>query len=541
MTGAAVEVQLTEEPAAAAAAIAELVSDGVAGRLFAGDATLWGPDAEAEASIRLGWIDAFERADELLDEIDGLRASLLKRGVDRVVLCGMGGSSLAPEIIARRDWAALTVLDSTHPGTVRRVLGGDLSRTVLVVSSKSGTTVETRSHLAAFEQRFREAGIDAASRIVVVTDPGSPLEAAAQEAGYRVFPADPNVGGRFSALTAFGLVPAALAGADARALIAEARAAAPVLAVDEPGNPALRLAAALAAGLPARYACALTEAEVRPAGLGDWIEQLVAESTGKQGLGVLPLALADGAPELHGAMPAAAILVALSPEAVNLPATETSVTAVGPLGAQFLLWEAATSVLCRLMGVNPFDQPDVEAAKVAARAAMAPGAQEDRPLAVLTGEAEGTEVLATPGGATGLPEQATPDEALSALRESIPEGGYLAVQAYLDAGALRGPVAELRDRLAAALGVPVSLGWGPRFLHSTGQLHKGGPRIGAFLQLLDIPEADEPIPGLEMSFGALIAAQARGDREVLQSRGRPVLALRSPDPGALVRALIERL
>jgi len=541
MTGAAVEVQLTKEPAAAAAAIVDLVSDGVAGRLFAGDATLWGPAAEAEASIRLGWIDAFEHADELLDEIDRLRASLLERGVDRVVLCGMGGSSLAPEIIARRDWAALTVLDSTHPATVRRVLGGDLSRTVLVVSSKSGTTVETRSHLAAFERRFRDAGIDAASRIVIVTDPGSPLEVAAQEAGYRVFPADPNVGGRFSALTAFGLVPAALAGADARALIEEASAAAPALAADEPGNPALRLAAALAAGLPARYACVLTEAEVRPAGLGDWIEQLVAESTGKQGLGVLPLALADGAPELHGGMPTAATLVTLSPEAVNLPATQTSVSAMGPLGAQFLLWEAATAVLCRLIGVNPFDQPDVEAAKVAARAAMAPGAQEDQPLAVFGGEAAGTEVLATPAGRPMQPDQATPDEALDALRAAIPEGGYLAVQAYLDAGTLRGPVAELRDRLAAALGVPVSLGWGPRFLHSTGQLHKGGPPIGAFLQLLDTPEADEPIPGLEMSFGDLIAAQARGDREVLQSRGRPVLALRSPDPGVLVRALIERL
>ncbi len=536
MTGAAVEVQLIGDPSAAGGDIARLVSDGVAGRLFAGDATLWGPAAEAEASIRLGWIDAFDRAEGLLDELDRLRASLRSRGIDRVVLCGMGGSSLAPEIIARRDWAALTVLDSTHPATVRRALGGDLSRTAVVVSSKSGTTVETRSHLAAFERRFREAGIDAASRIVIVTDPGSPLESDARGAGYRVFLADPNVGGRFSALTAFGLVPSALAGAGVRALLDEARAAAPVLSADDPANPALRLAAALAAGLPARYACALMEAEVRPAGLGDWIEQLLAESTGKDGEGLLPLALSGEAPELHGAMPSAATLVALSPEAANLLPAQTSVAAVGSLGAQFLLWEAATAVLCRLIGVDPFDQPDVEAAKVAARAAMAPGASEDRPLAVLA-EAGGTQVLAGPGDAPA----AGVGEALRELCAAIPDGGYLAVQAYLDADALRGSVAELRDRLAVALGAPVSVGWGPRFLHSTGQLHKGGPRVGAFLQLLDVPEVDEPIPGGEMGFGALIAAQARGDREVLQSRGRPVLALRSPRPDALLRALIESL
>src|SRR5690606_12120470 len=226
----------------------ELVSDGVASKLAAQDATLWGPEAEAEASIRLAWTALHRSSRPLIGEVESLRTELRAEGLDRVVLAGMGGSSLAPEVIASTEKVALTVLDTTDPGQVADALAGDLERTVLVVSSKSGTTVETDSHRRIFAEAFADAGIDAASRMIVVTDPGSPLAELASAEGYRrVFLADPHVGGRYSALSAFGLVPAGLAGADVARLLDQAASVAGQLSTDSPDNPALRLAAALGA------------------------------------------------------------------------------------------------------------------------------------------------------------------------------------------------------------------------------------------------------------------------------------------------------
>ncbi|MBK0417993.1 glucose-6-phosphate isomerase [Leucobacter sp. CSA1] len=538
-----VEVRLGQSPTEVSSIVSALVADRVASRLFAQDATLWGPDAEAEASIRLGWTEVWGRAAELIPAIDDLRAKLRGDGVDRVVLCGMGGSSLAPEVIA--SWASvpLVVLDSTHPEQVRRALEGDLSRTVVVVSSKSGSTIETRSHRAAFEAAFRSAGIDPASRVVIVTDPGSPLEESATAAGQRVFRADPNVGGRYSALTAFGLVPAGLAGADLRTLVSEAESVRELLSADDEGNPALQLAATLAAGLPRRYALAIASSPDARWGLGDWIEQLVAESTGKDGRGVLPVVLPSSAPELSGALPDSALLMTVAADAdphepVSEAATFDSegaggIGVVGPLGAQLLLWEAATAVLGRLMGIDPFDQPDVESAKVAAREVLSSGATRPEALGVLEDPA-GAEVLAAP---EGRPAESAAD-LVSRLRDSVSPDGYVAIQAYLDReGAAVRPLRALRDGLAALLGVPVTLGWGPRFLHSTGQLHKGGPATGVFVQLIDDAEPDVGIPDSDSGFGTLISAQAEGDRGVLAEHGRPVLALRSADAAALADAL----
>ena len=207
------------------AVLAELVADGVPAKIISRDASLWGPDAEAEAAVRLGWLDAVERARPLLPTLEALRADLAGEGVTQVVLCGMGGSSLAPEVICRSAGVALTVLDSTHPDQVRTALAGDLAATVVVVSSKSGGTLETDSQRRAFVTAFSAAGIDPARRIVVVTDPGSPFAGLARDEGYRaVFLADPHVGGRYSALTAFGLVPCALAGADVGRLCVDAAA-----------------------------------------------------------------------------------------------------------------------------------------------------------------------------------------------------------------------------------------------------------------------------------------------------------------------------
>ena len=528
-------------PAAADEALAALIRDRVASRLFAADDSLWGPAAQPEASVRLGWVRPAGLAgstEALIDDIEALRDELASAGVDRIVLSGMGGSSLAPEVITRRYGVPLIVLDSTHPARVRAALGTDLSRTALVVSSKSGSTVETQSHRETFEAAFVAQGLDPAARIIVVTDPGSPFEASARERGNRVFLADPHVGGRYSALTAFGLVPSGLAGANIRALLAEATACLGGLALDSEENPALRLAAALYAGLPSRFALVLAPgAEPGGAhsdaatdwGLPDWIEQLVAESTGKLGLGVLPVAVHPGSPETVGHLPSTAQLVSVSP----LPSHASGDRLAGPLGAQFLCWEAATAVLGRLMNINPFDQPDVESAKTATRALLGQGVRDEPVLGPLS-DVAGAAILRAPAGE--LPADAT-----SVWRElfaQLPASGYLAVQAYLDAGSPLAPELEgLREELAERLDVPVTLGWGPRFLHSTGQLHKGGPAVGVFLQLTDEVRDDLAIPGSAQSYHELLTAQAAGDASVLVERGRPVVSLRLADPLSGVRAL----
>ena len=259
--------------------------------MAAQDATLWGPDAEQEASIRLAWVGLPVSSRPLLAEIEALRAELWQEGLDRIVLCGMGGSSLAPEVISRTYDVPLDILDSTNPSVVSRALSGDLARTVVVVSSKSGGTLETDSQRRAFVAAFEAAGIDAPSRMVVVTDPGSDLEKLAVEQGYRkVFLADPHVGGRYSALTAFGLVPTGLAGVDVAELLDEAEEEMGRLAVDTTDNPGLVLAAALTAD-PGRDKAAIVDLESGIVGFADWAEQLVAESTGKEQKGVLPIAV----------------------------------------------------------------------------------------------------------------------------------------------------------------------------------------------------------------------------------------------------------
>lgn len=537
------DVALGVDPGAFEPLLESLVGDRVASRIFGHDATLWGEAAAAEARIRLGWTDPFATADGLISEIEALRVEFVAHGIDRIVLCGMGGSSLAPEVIARWAGVSLTVVDSTHPSVVRRELSADLSRTVVVVSSKSGGTIETRSHRAAFTQAFRSAGIDPAGRIVVVTDPGSALEADAREAGQRVFLADPNVGGRFSALTAFGLVPTGLAGADLRRLVADAAEVVERVAADSAENPALVLAAVLAAGLPERYILALASGNSADWGLGSWVEQLIAESTGKDGKGVLPVALPVAAPELSR-RPRNTVLVNLYGEtAVPLYQDFSGAAAVtGTLGAHFIMWEVLTAALGRLMGIDPFDQPDVESAKVAAREALAnaDGARDaELPIAGISGAV----ILAgdAAGGSAGDPaaDISSSADVVAALQTMVPENGYLSIQAYLDpAGPHAATLERLRGRLAERLGVPVTLGWGPRYLHSVGQLHKGGPALGAFLQVTDEASPEIEIPGGGSGFGALIAAQARGDREVLASRGRPVLAIRCADAEAVLRELV---
>ncbi|KRE78593.1 glucose-6-phosphate isomerase [Arthrobacter sp. Soil763] len=505
-----------------------LLEDRVATRIFAKDATLWGPDAEGESAARLGWVEAATVSQPLVADILSLRDALRAEGVTRIVLCGMGGSSLAPEVIAGTAGVELTVLDSTDPEQVAGALADRLAETAIVVSSKSGSTLETDSQRRVFEHAFSEAGLDAKSRIIIVTDPGSPLDAAAREAGYRaVFNADPNVGGRYSALTAFGLVPCGLAGVDIQAFLDEAEEAAEILNDDSEDNIGLALGAALGGTNPLRNKIVIAEDGSGFAGFADWAEQLIAESTGKLGTGVLPVVAGVNAPEVSsGADDVLVVRLVAADADVELGANEAAIA--GGLAAQMMAWEFATAVAGRLLGINPFDQPDVEAAKVAARGLL-DAQPEPTPANFTDGaiEVRGGDWL---GGAS------TAADAVSALLGQLGTDGYLSVQAYFDR-LNYAPLEGIRDELAALSGRPVTFGWGPRFLHSTGQFHKGGPAIGVFLQVTAASATDLGIPGRPFTFGELISAQAAGDAQVLGDHGRPVLRLHLTDRAAGVSQL----
>ena len=516
-----------------------LVDDRVASRLVARDPTLWGNDAEDEASKRLAWVGLAESSRPLVAEIAALRKELAGRGLTRVALCGMGGSSLAPEVICATAGVELTVLDSSDPDMVRAAIANRLAETVVVVSSKSGGTVETDSQRRAYEDAFRDAGLEPADHIVVVTDPGSPLAKEAEQAGYRVFEADPAVGGRYSALTAFGLVPSGLAGADIESLLDEAAVIGGALSQDDEDNPGLRLGALLGtAALEGVDKVVLVDAGTPIVGFGDWAEQLVAESTGKDGKGILPIVVEGlDAPNLAPSTPDC-VLVSIgrqTPFDAVPPASRYDASVDAPLGAQLLVWEHAVAVAARLLGINPFDQPDVESAKTAARRLLddpAPAANPD----LVDGAAE---VRAT----AGLLPAGTADlaAAVAALVAQLDPGhGYLAVMAYLDRG-VDARLAGVRAPLANRTGRPVTFGWGPRFLHSTGQYHKGGPPIGVFLQVTGEPTADLDVAGRDFTFGEFLAAQAAGDAQVLAGLDRPVLRLHLTDRGKGVDQLLSVL
>ncbi|MDP9983627.1 glucose-6-phosphate isomerase [Pseudarthrobacter oxydans] len=507
-----------------------LLADKVATRIFAKDPTLWGPDAEAEASVRLGWVEAATVSQRLVADILALRDALRADGVSRIVLCGMGGSSLAPEVIAGTAGVELTVLDSTDPEQVAAALADRLAETAIVVSSKSGSTLETDSQRRIFEHAFTEAGLDAKSRIIIVTDPGSPLDKASREAGYRaVFNADPTVGGRYSALTAFGMVPCGLAGVDIQAFLDEAEEAAEVLNEDGEENIGLALGAALGGTSPLRDKIVIAEDGSGIKGFADWAEQLIAESTGKLGTGVLPVVAGPSSPEATLGAPDVLVVRLVAADA-DVELGENEVAIAGGLPTQMMTWEFATAVAGRLLGINPYDQPDVEAAKVAARGLL--DAQPEPTPATFTDgaiEVRGGDWL---GGAS------TAAGAVSALLGELAPDSYLSVQAYFDRLAYA-PLEGVRDQLAALSGRPVTFGWGPRFLHSTGQFHKGGPAIGVFLQVTAASATDLAIPDRPFTFGELISAQAAGDAQVLSEHGRPVLRLHLTDRAAGVRQLQE--
>jgi glucose-6-phosphate isomerase len=460
---------------------------------------------------------------------------LAARGLDHVVLAGMGGSSLAPEVITRTLDVPLTVLDTTDPHQIRRALGDRLARTVVVVASKSGSTVETDSHRRAYLTAFEDAGLDdVGGRFVVITDPGSPLSATAREMGAHVVLADPEVGGRYSALTAFGLVPSALAGVDVAELLDQAEEFHGSLSGTS-DNPALVLGAALgAAAVSGRDKVALISDGSGIVGLGDWAEQLIAESTGKDSRGILPVVIET--PTSPGNTGADVLTVtyggALGPDAMPGGGVDPHIAVNGPLGAQFLAWEYATAIAGRLIGVNPFDQPNVTESKENTNRILESGPPPAQPAFV-----EGA--IEVYGG--DLPAGvSTVAEAARWLAGAAEPSGYIAVMAYLDRIG-DAAAAGVRPAIAAQTGRAVTFGWGPRFLHSTGQYHKGGSQDGVFLQITGVVTEDLPVPGRPYTFGELIGAQAAGDRQALAGRGRPLVHLHLTDRTAGVAQLVAAL
>lgn len=510
--------------------VPQLITDLVASRITAQDPTLWGKDAEAEAAIRLGWTEAIAISRPLVDDIVALRERLVSLGVRRIVLCGMGGSSLAPEVITSTVGAPLTILDTTDPAQLSSVLDEGLEDIAVVVASKSGSTVETDSQRRLFESAFHEAGIDPVDRVVIVTDPGSPFDEYAREKRYRVFNADPNVGGRYSALTAFGLVPSGLAGVNLYALLDEAEAVSVLCASDRPENPALVLGAAIAGTTPLKDKLGIVPDGTHIVGLGDWIEQLIAESTGKNGAGLLPVVLEADSPELEQRPEDLQVVRLVESARATVEVIEGEIEISATLGAHFLVWEYATAIAGILLRVNPFDQPDVESAKEATRNLL--DAKPEAPPASFTDA--GIEVRAKNLDLTGVTSVAG---ALEQLFGELDDAGYVSVQAYLDRVSLA-RAADLRDLVARSSGRPTTFGWGPRFLHSTGQFHKGGPAVGVFLQVTSVHEHDLEIPDKPFTFGELIDSQAAGDADVLARHGRPVLSLLLTEREASLDALL---
>jgi len=480
--------------------LATLEQEDIVARIWRKDHTVWRPDP-SEISNRLGWLDIPIPMRAQVRDLESF-AQEVSADFDTAVLLGMGGSSLAPEVLretlgTRDGFLDLHVLDTTHPAAIARLDRTlDLDRTLFIVSSKSGGTIETLSQFA----HFFEASGNNGERFVAITDPGSPLEALGRARGFRrVFLNMPDVGGRYSALSLVGLVPAALIGADLDELLesAEGMASACNGSVPDAENRGAWLGTVLGEAARAGRDKLTLLLPDEMASFGGWVEQLIAESTGKDGTGIVPVVNEPvGSPEDYGTD---RLFVAYDdPEGLSeLEAAGHPVVRLtaGGVGAEFFRWEFATAVAGTVLGIQPFDQPNVEEAKRATK-----------------------EVLDAGGG------EAPAMDDLAGLLGSLGQHDYVAIQAFIDptreaAEALERARLAIRDRHTVA----VTVGFGPRFLHSTGQLHKGGPPTGAFVQIIDEDRGtDVSIPGADYTFGDLIDAQAIGDLRALRARDRRV-------------------
>ena len=480
----------------------------IAPRVAKKDINVWGN--KSEAANRLNWIDLPTKSRDLLPELDALSAWARSNGLTQVILCGMGGSSLAPEVIAASYKKQLTTLDSTDPIQILDSLPNEIRKAVVVIGSKSGTTIETLSQFEFYQRRFKEADLNPIQHIVIITDPGTPLDISARNLGYKVVNSDPNVGGRFSALSAFGLVPAALIGVDISLLLDDAEKLSSSIFVKE--SPAIAIAACLYS-LTDQIINFCDKGSVTP-GLSNWIEQLIAESTGKDLTGRLPVVIEDIENAISG------ITVGFAPGDYDLVVEAT-------LGEQFILWEWVTALLCYLLKVDPFNQPNVTEAK-------------DRTSAILLS-------LKSKGFDTPTPTYEDSDYLIYSNQQinNIPDFlksnvTYFAVLAYLARGS-DDEIYKIRKLIAAESKTVTTFGWGPRYLHSTGQFHKGGQQNGAFIVITGDSGSDIEIPNKDYTFSQLIMAQALADIESISERNLPVIRIHLKDRKKAIERLISDL
>ena len=516
-------------------------------RFWKKDPTLWTRDGE---EAWLGWIDIVERQHQDLAAFAALSGDVKAAGFKSVLLLGMGGSSLCPEVLAatfgqQPGFPELRIVDSTSPEQVKAARDEvNLAETLVVVASKSGSTLEPnvlKQYFFAEMEKVLGVG-KAGSNFLAITDPGSKMEQVATSDGFRhIFYGDPQIGGRYSALSNFGVVAAAVAGLDTTRLLAEAARAVVSAKLAPSENPAVELGLILgsAANAGRDKITIFTSPEIYD--LGAWMEQLIAESTGKLGKGITPVDRETiAAPAIYGndrifayvrlagTFDSSLDAKVAALEAAGHPVVHFEIENLYEIFGQFFTWEIATAVAGSVMGINPFNQPDVESAKIETRALTSAYEQtgklpERSPVLVDAG----IEVYATPAYAAKLKAAApTPNLAgyLRAHLDQIHPGDYFASLAFLPMfPAHEAAIQGLRHKVRDAKHVATCLGFGPRFLHSTGQDYKGGPNTGVFLQITADPAVDVEIPDQKFSFGVVIAAQAAGDLAVLESRGRRAL------------------
>jgi len=466
-------------------------------KIAAKDPLTWGADAAPEAATRLNWVDLPSTSAALLPQLDLLRRKF--SALSRIILCGMGGSSLGPEVIAKTFKKDIFIFDSTDPNYAAHALDGDLSKTLVIVSSKSGSTIETASQRALLEDQIKKAGLNPVEHFLFITDPGSPLDIDVRAQGFTVINADPHVGGRFSVLGTFGLAPSALSGSPVKTLLEDSRIEKDSFIAD--AQPVLDTAY-LFSTQSAQY-IGFTDAQSDMPGLSDWIEQLIAESTGKNSVGRLPIVTENPTNAAIGGC-----------FTVSYAGTETDLVVAGALGAHFIFWEWVTALLGVALQIDPFNQPNVTEAKEQTSSCLAEW-KDQLPELKPKQVDSGVEIFGDGQSLT---------DALATFIEDVKEGGYIAIMAYLDRRDDQ-KIAELRSILAEKSGRPTSFGWGPRFLHSTGQFHKGGQSNGSFLQITGATERDYLIPGKGFSLGTLLMAQAIGDNRALAARKYPLLRL----------------
>lgn len=520
---------------AAETALSTLDAQEAISRIWSRDLTLWPdtPGTRETVRDRLGWLDAPGMASAHLTRIAEAAAAVAADGCDHVVLLGMGGSSLAPDVLRAVMGGAATprlrMLDSVHPAAIRRTFEG-IGRAVVVVASKSGSTIEPTMLAAEARRALTAAGVAAwPHRFIAITDPGTVLAREAERDGYRDLWLNPaDIGGRYSALSLFGLVPVALAGLPVADVVADGQRMADRCREDRAAaNPGATLGAFLASGVASGRPTLSLLLSPRLQRFGLWIEQLVAESTGKHGVGILPVVESHVQAARGGRMVVAlellhepidtAVLDALA--ATRTPVARISLGNPSNIGGEFFRWEFATAICGWLMRLNPFDQPDVQTTKTATEGLLA-GYARTRTLPAPA-------PLTAPAGLTvGRTAAVAPDaDAAATLTAGTP--AYVALLAYADPDdpQVQAALAAVATRLEARTSAPVVVSAGPRYLHSTGQLHKGGGPGGRFLLVAHQPAEDLAIPGQAYSFGTLQLAQARGDLQALDAAGRQALLL----------------